>query len=209
MGGRGTCLHEKEKTGARHGYHCTTLLGLVGSDSFPRVEDQAEPALRVDERTSLAQFLDAQRAAVVRLVSGLDKDQLATTLPTSDLTLAGLLKHLALVEDSWFQEEFLGRQIPEPFADVDWDADPDWEFRTALDDDPSWLLRRYEEACERSRSVVASHSLDDLSVATSRRIDRGTHYSLRWIVLHLIEETARHAGHADLLRQAADGTTGV
>ena len=158
---------------------------------------------------SLCQFLDSQRATMVRLCEGLTKEQLAVRVGASDLTLAGLLKHLWLVEDAWFQEDVMGRPLPAPFADVDWDADPDWEFRTALDDDPAWLIRRYTEACERSRAVVAATaSLDDLSVVTSRRSDPGGHYSLRWILLHMIEETARHLGHLDILRELLDGSTG-
>ena len=171
--------------------------------------DRVDPELRADERTSLCQFLDFYRATIVGLAEGLSREQMATTLPPSTLTIAGLLKHLALVEDSWFQEDFLGLPIPAPFADVDWDADPDWEFRTALDDDPADLIAGYEAACERSRAVVAElGDLDALSVGTSRRgLTVGEQYSLRWVVLHLIEETARHLGHADLLRQAADGAT--
>jgi uncharacterized damage-inducible protein DinB len=170
--------------------------------------DRTDPDLRVDERESLTQFLDFQRATMVNLADGLTKEQLATTVGASDLTIAGLLKHLALVEDSWFQEDMLGLPMPPPFTDIDWDADPDWEFRTALDDDPAWLIARYDEACERSRKVVADHDLDALSVGVSRRADtKGEHYSLRWIILHMIEETARHLGHADLIRQAIDGAT--
>lgn len=169
--------------------------------------ERSDPELRVGERETLTQFLDFYRVTMVRLAEGLSKEQLATTIASSDLTIAGLLKHLALVEDSWFQEDMLGRPMPEPFTDVDWDADPDWEFRTAPDDEPAWLIARYLEACERSRQVVADHDLDDLSVSTSRRTDVGGHYSLRWIIVHMIEETARHVGHADLIRQAIDGAT--
>ena len=148
---------------------------------------------------------------MVRLVEGLDRAQLATTVGPSDLTLAGLVKHLALVEDSWFVEDFLGETMPEPWTSVDWDSDPDWEFRTALDDEPEELLRLYTVACDRARAIVASASgLDTLSVGTSRRPETlGEQFSLRWILLHMIEETARHLGHADLLRQAADGATDI
>ena len=169
--------------------------------------ERIDPELRVGERETLTQFLDFLRASMVRLAEGLSQEQLATTLPPSDLTIAGLLKHLALVEDSWFQEDMLGRPIPAPFDAVDWAADPDWEFRTALDDRPEYLIGRYLEACERSRQVVAEHDLSEPSVSVSPRTEPGTHYSLRWIVVHLIEETARHLGHADLIRQAIDGAT--
>jgi uncharacterized damage-inducible protein DinB len=159
------------------------------------------------EREQLAAYLDLQRATVLRKTEGLDAEQMAHRLPTSSLTLAGLLNHLALVEDSWFGERFLGLPEHELWAGVDWDADPDWEFRTALDTSPDELRQRYEDACARSREVVAgAESLDQLSVGTSRR--SGARWDLRWVLLHMIEETARHAGHADLLREAIDGTTG-
>lgn len=88
----------------------------------------------------------------------------------------------------------------------DWDTDPNWEFRTAADLRPEELRQRYLEACDRSRQVVSdASSLDQQSVRPRRD---GTHFCLRWVLLHLIEETARHAGHADLLREAIDGAVG-
>jgi uncharacterized damage-inducible protein DinB len=159
------------------------------------------------ERDQLTAFLDFQRATVLLKTEGLDAAQMGQRLPTSSLTLAGLLNHLALVEDSWFRERFAGLPEHELWAGVDWDADPDWEFRTALDVPPDELRQRYEDACARSREVVAgAENLDQLSVGTSRR--SGQRWDLRWVLLHMIEETARHAGHADLLREAIDGTTG-
>ena len=110
------------------------------------------------------------------------------------------------MEDSWIQESFLGRVAPEPWASAPWDDDRDWEFHSAPDDDPDYLRRLYEEACARSRAASASANLDDLSVEISRR--NGERYSLRWILVHLIEETARHNGHADLLRESIDGVVG-
>ena len=89
---------------------------------------------------------------------------------------------------------------------MDWKADPDFEFRTAADVDPDELRRRYRDACDRSREVVAqASSLDQLSVGAWAD---GRHWDLRWVLLHMIEETARHAGHADLLRESIDGTVG-
>ena len=88
----------------------------------------------------------------------------------------------------------------------DWDADPDWEFRTATAMDPEVLRQRYRDACERSRQAAASAaSLDQLSAFKG---NDGWQFTLRWVLLHLIEETARHAGHADLLREAIDGSIG-
>jgi uncharacterized damage-inducible protein DinB len=162
-----------------------------------------------DELTLLTQFLDRQRATLVRKAAGLDRDQIATTTAASDLTLAGLVKHLALVEDSWFTNRLAGRPDPEPWASAPWDDDPDWEFHSAPADDPAALLALYGQACARSRAVVAevmaAGGLDTMSALPRRT---GEHVSLRWILLHMIEETARHNGHADLLREAIDGTTG-
>jgi uncharacterized damage-inducible protein DinB len=167
--------------------------------------DRIDPDLAADERTTLAQFLDFHRDTLLLKAEGLDAAQLSTRIPTSELTLAGLLKHLALVEDDWMQTRFLGRPEAEPWASAPWDADRDWEFHSAVDDDPDALRDLYRAACERSRATVASASLDDLSHAPGRD---GRHWSLRWILVHLIEETSRHNGHADLLREAIDGEVG-
>jgi hypothetical protein len=159
-----------------------------------------------DELTILCDSLDRQRAAVIRRFSGLTADQLSRTVPPSPLTLAALVKHLALVEDVWFVERLLGRALPEPWASAPFDDDPDWEFHSAADDPPGTLLRLYAEACDRSRAAVAE--LGDLDArSTEPTLSEGEPFSLRWLMLHLIEETARHAGHADLLREAIDGDT--
>lgn len=184
---------------------------MTAARIVPTMIERHDPDLAVDELTTLTQYLDYQRATMVRLVDGLTPEQLRATVGGSDLTLAGLLKHLALVEDAWFVEDFLGETIPEPWTGIDWDADPDREFRTARDEPLDYLLGLYTAACDRARAIVDdADSLDALSVGVSRREEtKGERYSLRWILLHMIEETARHLGHADLLRQAADGATAV
>jgi uncharacterized damage-inducible protein DinB len=158
------------------------------------------------ERDSLGQYLDYQRETILLKSEGLTKEQLAQTIPTSGLTLAGILYHLALVEEAWFEVDFLGLEPQEDFQGINWEADPDYEFRTALDKDPEWLRRRYRDACDRASRVVAdADGMDDVSVST--RVG-GKPFTLRWVIMHLIEETARHAGQADLLREAIDGTVG-
>jgi uncharacterized damage-inducible protein DinB len=166
-----------------------------------------DPDRNAPELESIEQYLDFQRATVVLKTEGLTAEQMATkAIASSDLTLGGLLYHLALVEESWMEVRFAGLAERPPWIGIDWDADPTWEFRTSADLTPDQLRERYEEACERSRQVVASASgPDQLSVAANRD---GIHFSLRWVLLHLIEETARHAGHADFLREAIDGVTG-
>ena|SRR3712207_2566273 len=169
---------------------------------------RTDPRESGPEADQLAAFLDFQRETVLLKCEGLTAEQLTrVAVPSSGLTLAGLLNHLALVEDTWFRVRMLGEEPLPLWRDVDWDADPDWEFRTAASVDPDELRERYRSACERSRAAVRSvGDLDRLSVVPSRRT--GEHFDLRWILLHMIEETARHAGHADLLREAIDGTVG-
>jgi uncharacterized damage-inducible protein DinB len=175
--------------------------------SQPTTADtRPEPEATGPELQQLCAFLDYQRNTLLWKAEGLDAEQFRRTLPPSSLTIGGLLNHLALVEDNWFEVRFSGRPTREPWASVDWDADPDFEFRTAADLSPDELRQRYRDACARSREVVArAGGLDQLSVKTW---PDGRHWDLRWMLLHLIEETARHAGHADLIRESIDGQVG-
>lgn len=158
------------------------------------------------ERVTLAHYLDSQRATLLGKTDGLTARQLVMTHPPSALTLAGLLYHLALVEETWMEVRFAGLAQREPWTAVDWETDPDWEFHTATMLDPDDVRERYLAACGRSRQVV--DGTDDLGEMSVRPRRDGRHFSLRWVLLHLIEETARHAGHADLLREAIDGAVG-
>ena len=166
---------------------------------------RAEPVKDAAERDMLGQYLDYQRATMLDKAAGLSQEQLGRPHPPSSLTLAGLLYHLALVEETWMVYRFAGQPVPEPWAGIDFDADPEWEFRTAATLEPDAVRERYEVACARSREVTAAaRDLDQLSVVHRD----GQHFTLRWVLLHLLEETARHAGHADLIREAIDGQTG-
>jgi uncharacterized damage-inducible protein DinB len=167
---------------------------------------RSDPPNSGPELVQLTAFLDFLRETVLLKCEGLTAEQLARPLPPSALTLGGLLNHLSLVEDWWFRVRFAGLEHVEPWGDADWDADPDWEFRTAAELAREQLRDRYRETCARSREVVAAaESLDQLSVRADRD---GRRWDLRWVLIHLIEETARHAGHADLLREAIDGSVG-
>jgi uncharacterized damage-inducible protein DinB len=173
---------------------------------------RTDPPENGPEADQLAAFLDFQRATVLLKCEGMSPEQLArAAVPSSELTLGGLLNHLALVEDWWFRVQFLGEEHVPPWAEVDWDADPDWEFRTAADDSPDELRRLLGEAIANSdqniRHVLDADGLDGLSVRESRHAQEGR-FSLRWILLHMIEEYARHNGHADLIRESIDGSTG-
>lgn len=185
----------------RAGTHRRPAAAFLRSCLMTRLE----PPTAGDERVTLDAFLDHQRATLLMKAEGLDRRQLNQPLPTSQLTLAGLLKHLALVEDDWIQVRFLGLPELEPWASAPWEQDRDWEFHSAEDDDPEALRSLYQEACARSRSAVAATDLGALSVGRNRD---GQPWNLRWVLTHLIEETARHNGHADLLREAVDGSTG-
>lgn len=154
----------------------------------------------------LSQYLDYQRETMLSKTDGLNGEQLARKHSPSELTLAGLLYHLSLVEEDWMEVRFAGLPDREPWAGVDWNADPNWEFRTAAQLEPEQLRSRYREACERSQQVMSNATGLDQSSAKALR--DGSHFSLRWVLLHLVEETARHAGHADFLREAIDGTVG-
>jgi hypothetical protein len=179
---------------------------------IPSTDEHQEPAMRQDtdprvtsERDALGQFLDYQRETILLKSEGLTREQLGQPIPTSGLTLAGILYHLALNEESWLEVRFAGLPRRPEWEDVDWDADPDWEFRTALSMDPDDLRDRYRDACDRGRqAAAAAASLDQLSAF----VGNDWRFTLRWVLLHLIEETSRHAGHADLLREAIDGAVG-
>ena len=164
-----------------------------------------EPPAAAPELETLSAFLDLQRAIVLDKARGLTPDQLCQTLGPSTLTLGGLVHHLALVEDYWFNDRFLGNDPLEPWASVDWEADSDWDFSVAATLDFAVIQQRYLDACERSRQAVeAAESVDQHGVKGRR----SGPLSLRWILVHMIEETARHAGHADLIRESIDGETG-
>jgi uncharacterized damage-inducible protein DinB len=164
------------------------------------------PATDAAERAMLEGFLDGYRDVLLRKAAGLDQAQLAATLPPSTMTLGGLLKHMAVVEEGWFTETLLGEPLPEPWISVDWAADRDWEWHTAHDDSPEQLLELFSTSVERSRATAAR--FDSLDVLAARPDSDGTPFNLRWIYVHMIEEYARHCGHADLIRESIDGATG-
>ena len=151
----------------------------------------------------LSGMLDWYRAAVVRKVGGISPATARVSPLRSGTTIAGLLKHLALVEDSWFHDRFAGSPEPEPWASAPWDNDRDWEFHSAVDDRVEDLVALYETSCDRSRHAAAGHDLDDRATNAPRRA-----FNLRFAYVHLIEETARHLGHMDILREYLDGSTG-
>jgi uncharacterized damage-inducible protein DinB len=156
-----------------------------------------------DERTILTTFLDYVRATVHAKCQNLaEVDAWRAPLSTSPLmTPAGLVSHLRWVEHSWFQVVLLGEENRGPWTE----EDPDREMRIAVDVPIAQLLDEYEAQCARYRDLVASLDLD----TPSKRPVSGQPVTLRWILFHLVEETARHNGHLDILRELADGVTGT
>jgi uncharacterized damage-inducible protein DinB len=176
----------------------------------PDAVERVDPPLAAGETSTLIAFLNYHRDTLRLKTEGLDAAGLDTRLAPSTMTLGGLLKHLALVEDQWFSVVLLGNEPAEPWRDVDWEADGDWEWHTAARDTPERLRRLLDGAIDASDRCVgralSDGGLDQLSVRESRR--EGGRLSLRWILVHMIEEYARHNGHADLIRESVDGVTG-
>jgi len=176
--------------------------------SYMNEEGRPEPPLAGDEVSTFLGSLERQRATFAWKCSGLDAAGMRATVGTSSVTLGGLLKHLALVEDHTFSTKFLGRSPGAPWDSVDWDADPDWEWHSAADDTPEQLLSLWKDAVGRSRATVddalTRGGLDELSLFDEWE----ARPNLRRLMIDLIEEYARHVGHADLIRESVDGLTG-
>lgn len=168
-----------------------------------------EPPVAGDETATLLGSLERQRATLAWKCSGLDSAGLQAKVGASSITLGGLLKHLALVEDNTFSCKLLGRDPGSPWNTVDWKVDPDWEWHSAAEDSPEQLYELWRDAVARSRSLVAealaSGGVDQLA---RRTWPDGRAPSLRRILIDLIEEYARHTGHADLIRESVDGLVG-
>ena len=172
-------------------------------------EGRPEPPLNGDEVETLVGYLNYQRATLAWKSGGVDADGMRRRIAASKLTLGGLLKHMAYVEDDWSHRSILGAGKREPWASVDWQANRDWELDSAADDSPAELFAIWERSVARSQEIIdaaiAERGLDGQAAAGWPDEELP---SLRWVLVHLIEEYARHNGHADLLREAVDGETG-
>jgi uncharacterized damage-inducible protein DinB len=171
----------------------------------PRVTtDRAMPPLDADERSTLEGWLAFYRTTLVGKCDGLSDEQLRTTsVPPSPLTLLGLLQHMAEVERNWFRRVLAGEHAP-PIHDPDADPDgTDGGFDVAGDATLSEALATWSAEVERARANCAGRGLEETSPFMGGRV------SLRWIYNHMVAEYARHAGHADLIRERIDGATGV
>ena len=160
---------------------------------------RVRPSETASERETLEGMLDFMRATVVHKVVGLtDAQAFSAPVPPSTLTPAGLVKHLTGVERFWFSIDFAGADLPWPWSD----EEPHGNFPLADGDTLAALVEQYVTECARSRAAIAGSELDDLARG------EGMAFTLRYALAHMIEETARHCGHLDLLREAIDGQTG-
>jgi uncharacterized damage-inducible protein DinB len=153
----------------------------------------------LDERTILESFLDDYRDIVVRKVSGLSDTDARRRLVTSSTTVAGLVKHLRWAEYGWFDQFLQGRSDDNRRAHA-----RSWEFELDTGESLPTLITEYQAQCEESRRIAAEYPLEH--VLSHGRL--GTTVSLRWIYLHMIQETARHTGQLDILREQLDGAAG-
>jgi hypothetical protein len=184
-------------------------MNLDPRRSHPADQTDAVTAMQPDQRHErpatgpdkelLEAFLDFQRDTLLWKVSGLTDDQLRKVWTPSGMSLLGLVKHLAYVERNWFQNRFLMRDLPVAWSD----ADPDGDFRIEPHETGASIIAFYREQVAESKRIVAgAESLDTIAQHPRRP------HSLKRIIVHMIEETARHNGHADIMRELTDGQTG-
>jgi uncharacterized damage-inducible protein DinB len=164
----------------------------------PRIE----PAFHGPEKSQLLAWLEYHRTTLLIKCAGLSVEQLRTaSVEPSTLTLLGLLRHMTNVEQDWFQRVFAGRDVT---LDYDSRSDHDADFNDLGGATLEHVERNFARACDASREITQHADLDELA----RGADEGFTVDLRWICVHMIEEYARHNGHADLLRERIDATTG-
>ncbi|MET1072344.1 MAG: DinB family protein [Umezawaea sp.] len=166
-------------------------------------DERTDPPLEADERASLSAFLDYHRDTLALKCAGLTDEQLRTrAVPPSPMSLLGLVRHLTEVERGWFGNRVARRNLPPLYySDPD---NPDGDFDDVDTADVAEAFATWRTTCAESRDIVAG--VDSLDFLGKR--GNGDDVSLRWIMLHLLEEYARHNGHADLLRERLDGATG-
>jgi hypothetical protein len=169
-----------------------------------------EPPIAGTETEHLTGALDRLRTTFRYKADGLGAAGLGQRTAASSLTLGGLLKHLAVVEDYYFTRKLDSSPLGDPWPEIDWESDPDWEFTTAAKDTPETLYALFDGAVDRSRARLAAALAKDgdLGQLVEMRHSDGRQASLRRLLCDMIEEYGRHAGHADLIREAVDGRTG-
>jgi len=168
--------------------------------------ERTEPSTLADERSMLDGWLEYHRDTLALKCAGLDDAQLReAAAPPSSLTLLGLVRHMAEVERGWFRNVLVDGKLPPLYFS---DADPDGDFHPGDGDTYAEAYATWQEEIAQARELVAGRGLDELSEGPRRTRNTAERYNLRWIYTHMIEEYARHNGHADLLRERIDGSTG-
>lgn len=168
-----------------------------------------DPPLLEDEKTTLIGFLLYQQSVFLKKLKTEEDDflpdaQLTQSLPPSSLTLKSLIAHLWYVEDYWREEKILGRPRPEPWASLNFSTDPDADFHWAKQQTSHSLVAGLLASCQKTRDLLAQLDLN----APINSTFEGEKINNRWVATHLLEEWARHLGHADFLREAIDGSVG-
>jgi len=165
---------------------------------------RTDPPHAADERTMLMAWLEFQRETMLTKIEGLSEEQARFKPAATANSLLGLITHLAHVEHWWFSECLAGNEDDFPrWGDPD---DRDYDFKPTDEHTVAWACELYRSYWERGNQIAAAASLDDVS-KHPRAVERG--WTLRWILVHMIEETARHAGHADITRELIDGSIGM
>lgn len=189
--------------GEHHPVDSADITFLDEQGRYRQEQDRPGPPNAGDETSTMLGFLERQRATFAWKAGGLDNAGLRATLGPSSMTLGGMLKHLARFEDDMSTEWLLGQEQRSPWNEVDWDAEHDWDWRTAADETPAQLYGRWQAAVDRSRALFAT------ALATGGMDGQPEGLpSLRYVLLNMIEEYARHNGHADLIRESVDGLVG-
>jgi uncharacterized damage-inducible protein DinB len=172
---------------------------LILPDLMP-IERRDTPRT-ADEKETLTAFLEWQRATLAQKSAGLTDAQLRErSARPSTLSLLGLVRHMADVERGWFRRTLAQEDVPPLYSS---DSDPDGEFDNVDTADVEEAFTTWDAECQLAREIISAHELDDTG-----RQRKGNLVSMRWILVHMIEEYSRHNGHADLLRQRIDGATG-
>jgi uncharacterized damage-inducible protein DinB len=172
----------------------------AGAVAEPAIDTRTDPPVGAAEREMLDAWLDYERATVLWKLTGLSDEQVRRRLVPSATTMLGIVKHLGYVERSWFQMRFESQDLPVPWTV----ADPDADFRIEPEESTDAVLAWYQAQVATSRAIASAAASLDQTAKHSERAD----YNLRWIMVHMIEETARHNGHLDILREMIDGSTG-
>ena len=181
------------------------------TDPAPYINEwgMPEPPIAGNEADTLVGSLERQRNTFAWKCRGVDAAGFRATVGASTLTLGGLMKHLALVEAEKFVIMLLGESPGAPWDQIDWDANPEWPWTSATDDSPDELMAIWQDAIARSREITAQVLAEGgLDSPTDYTTPDGQSPNFRRLLIDLIEEYARHTGHADLIRESIDGLVG-